>query len=317
MRRFVCPVLDHASQVLNDHGGRGPILFHRVLPGSEFRSKIDFVDCTVIPPGSTIGPHEHHGNEEKETLDGVVVSDYQSTSQGGVGGEDADAYGFAEQLAILAGGPVIRAVVLVGQSPCLAGFRIVASYPRLVIQMGAPAVLAYSAPASWDRFLVLASDSCNPFALFSRTGTELRGEMLNVEQSADLAILIRVLNIDRCLTTEDLAVTDDGLWEIVAVDRKLRNGAISRFDNELLGREGVPHRADRSTMAVLRSVNYSAIRPQLAVLDPRESSLSDAVESRPVLIVSETNMANIYSDAWRNYARQSLSFAGEVIPRSD
>ena len=64
MRRFVCPTLDHASQVLSDHGGQGPILFQRVLPGSEFRSKIDFVDCTVIPPGSTIGRHEHHGNEE-------------------------------------------------------------------------------------------------------------------------------------------------------------------------------------------------------------------------------------------------------------
>jgi mannose-6-phosphate isomerase-like protein (cupin superfamily) len=64
MTKFVCPNRDHASQVLNDHGGQGPILFQRVLQGSEFRSEIEFVDCTVIPPSSTIGRHEHHGNEE-------------------------------------------------------------------------------------------------------------------------------------------------------------------------------------------------------------------------------------------------------------
>jgi mannose-6-phosphate isomerase-like protein (cupin superfamily) len=64
MTKFVRPDRNHAAQVLNDHGGHGPILFQRVLESSDFRSKIDFVDCTVIPPGSTIGRHEHHGNEE-------------------------------------------------------------------------------------------------------------------------------------------------------------------------------------------------------------------------------------------------------------
>ena len=38
--------------------------FQRVLHGGEFASAIDFVDYTIVPPGSTIGKHEHHGNEE-------------------------------------------------------------------------------------------------------------------------------------------------------------------------------------------------------------------------------------------------------------
>jgi len=249
-----------------------------------------------------------------ETLDGVVVTEYQSDSHEGTAGEDdAAAFEFAEHLAIRAGGPVIRAVVLIGEAASPAGFHIIARYPRLVIQMGTVAALACSAPASWYRFLVVASGSCNQFALFSRFGTELRGETLNVVHSGDLANVIRLLNIDRCLTSDDLNLTDCRLREISPVGRKLRNGGISRFANELLSREGVVHRADRTSVAVPRTVNYSVIRPQLAVFDPREPSLVETVGSRPVLFVSERRVANLYSDAWTNYARQNLSFASEVI----
>jgi mannose-6-phosphate isomerase-like protein (cupin superfamily) len=47
-----------------EHGGRGPLNFRRLASGDAFDSPIDFVDFTVVPPGSTIGRHEHVGNEE-------------------------------------------------------------------------------------------------------------------------------------------------------------------------------------------------------------------------------------------------------------
>lgn len=31
---------------------------------NDFKSGIEFVDYTIIPPGSSIGKHDHHGNEE-------------------------------------------------------------------------------------------------------------------------------------------------------------------------------------------------------------------------------------------------------------
>jgi mannose-6-phosphate isomerase-like protein (cupin superfamily) len=40
------------------------IEFRRLLTRSDFATPVDFVDFTVIPPGSTIGLHDHHGNEE-------------------------------------------------------------------------------------------------------------------------------------------------------------------------------------------------------------------------------------------------------------
>jgi mannose-6-phosphate isomerase-like protein (cupin superfamily) len=64
MRKFASPARSLATELHNDHGGIGCILFQRVLAGTDFQSAIDFVDYTVIPPGSTIGRHEHHGNEE-------------------------------------------------------------------------------------------------------------------------------------------------------------------------------------------------------------------------------------------------------------
>ncbi|MDQ2775379.1 MAG: cupin domain-containing protein [Acidobacteriota bacterium] len=47
-----------------EHGGTGPLQFRRIFPDDVFQSPIDFVDFTTIPAGSTIGRHEHHGNEE-------------------------------------------------------------------------------------------------------------------------------------------------------------------------------------------------------------------------------------------------------------
>jgi mannose-6-phosphate isomerase-like protein (cupin superfamily) len=48
----------------NEHGGVNEIFFRRLCAASDFKAPIDFVDFTLIPPGSTIGWHSHHGNEE-------------------------------------------------------------------------------------------------------------------------------------------------------------------------------------------------------------------------------------------------------------
>ena len=47
-----------------EHGGHGPILFRRVLDHADFSAPVDFVDYTVIAPGSSIGRHYHVGTEE-------------------------------------------------------------------------------------------------------------------------------------------------------------------------------------------------------------------------------------------------------------
>ena len=47
-----------------NHDGIGPIEFRRLLEQADFSTPIDFVDFTIIPPGSTIGMHRHVGNEE-------------------------------------------------------------------------------------------------------------------------------------------------------------------------------------------------------------------------------------------------------------
>lgn len=48
----------------NEHGGEREIHFRRLWSALDFNSPVDFVDFTVIPPGSTIGWHSHQGNEE-------------------------------------------------------------------------------------------------------------------------------------------------------------------------------------------------------------------------------------------------------------
>lgn len=53
-----------ASVIAAEHGGLGSIGFRRLQDGAAFGSAIDFVDFTIVPPGSTIGRHLHVGNEE-------------------------------------------------------------------------------------------------------------------------------------------------------------------------------------------------------------------------------------------------------------
>ena len=45
------------------HDGQGEVLFREVL-SEEFRSGIDFLHHTILPPGSGIGVHRHSGTEE-------------------------------------------------------------------------------------------------------------------------------------------------------------------------------------------------------------------------------------------------------------
>lgn len=47
-----------------EHSGVGPISFRRLMDADQFKSALDFVDFTIVPPGSTIGRHFHQGSEE-------------------------------------------------------------------------------------------------------------------------------------------------------------------------------------------------------------------------------------------------------------
>lgn len=49
---------------LAEHGGSGPIVFRRLLESTAFEAPVDFVDYTIVPPGTVIGRHQHVGNEE-------------------------------------------------------------------------------------------------------------------------------------------------------------------------------------------------------------------------------------------------------------
>lgn len=74
MRAFVTAEETGVEVLLGDHGGVGTLEFRRLMVAEEFSSAIEFVDYTLIPPGSTIGLHQHSGNEELYLIvSGVAV----------------------------------------------------------------------------------------------------------------------------------------------------------------------------------------------------------------------------------------------------
>jgi mannose-6-phosphate isomerase-like protein (cupin superfamily) len=48
----------------NSHDGKGVVNLYEIWCNSDFKSKVDFIDRVVVPPGSTIGFHKHGENEE-------------------------------------------------------------------------------------------------------------------------------------------------------------------------------------------------------------------------------------------------------------
>ena len=56
----------HAAKQVQDgsHGGQGNVDLYEIWGRSDFQSEVDFVDRVVVPPGSTIGYHQHGNDEE-------------------------------------------------------------------------------------------------------------------------------------------------------------------------------------------------------------------------------------------------------------
>lgn len=50
------------------HDGRGEILTRRIADAANVHGACNFIDFTVMPPGSTIGTHTHQGDEEEYYL---------------------------------------------------------------------------------------------------------------------------------------------------------------------------------------------------------------------------------------------------------
>jgi mannose-6-phosphate isomerase-like protein (cupin superfamily) len=48
----------------SSHEGIGAVQLFEIWESSDFKSDIDFFDRVVVPPGSTIGFHQHGENEE-------------------------------------------------------------------------------------------------------------------------------------------------------------------------------------------------------------------------------------------------------------
>jgi mannose-6-phosphate isomerase-like protein (cupin superfamily) len=63
-RHIARPLSLPPVEIESDHGGEGPISFRRLFVSDDWEGPIDFVDYTVVPPGSSIGFHSHEGNDE-------------------------------------------------------------------------------------------------------------------------------------------------------------------------------------------------------------------------------------------------------------
>jgi len=57
-------VNEHPLERVQSHGGEGEILFRRLFDRGDFVGPWNFVDYAVLPPGTSIGKHEHGDNEE-------------------------------------------------------------------------------------------------------------------------------------------------------------------------------------------------------------------------------------------------------------
>jgi|SRR5688500_15517234 mannose-6-phosphate isomerase-like protein (cupin superfamily) len=63
-----CNIFDAELDLVRAHNGRGRIRFKRLLTGEQIEGACNFMDFSVIPPGSTIAEHRHALDEEEYYL---------------------------------------------------------------------------------------------------------------------------------------------------------------------------------------------------------------------------------------------------------
>lgn len=57
-------VYDSEKELENSHDGTGFIKKKRAYNSTDFSTNIDFIDYIEVPPGTSIGIHQHEDNEE-------------------------------------------------------------------------------------------------------------------------------------------------------------------------------------------------------------------------------------------------------------
>ena len=74
-----CNIYESPVEEMVAHEGNGLIRFARLVEKGEVSGPCNFVDFTVVPPGVTIGSHQHGDDEEEFYLilkgDGELVRD--------------------------------------------------------------------------------------------------------------------------------------------------------------------------------------------------------------------------------------------------
>ena len=227
----------------------------------------------------------------------------------------------AERAAGENGGPLVRAVVFL--DPEVSGDPITAAcYPRLVLRMNPAAALAYSLENDWDTFLVAELFSDLEVSAFWRTPAGLQGRKLHVKLLSELKSAGQVLGIERCAlavarpeASDAYADLETGqqFREFALLDAEARIQGATRYASHRLEQEGVRHLSETSSIALRRSVQYAILRPPRAVFDIEEPTLAEVLQSRPVLVAADQNVAAIYREDWRRYAGDHLNLIGEFL----
>lgn len=55
---------DLMRTVVNDHGGVGPLHAYRAFDRTRDPSPVAFIDLVIIPPGTSVGLHQHADDQE-------------------------------------------------------------------------------------------------------------------------------------------------------------------------------------------------------------------------------------------------------------
>jgi len=63
-----CNLFDAPLEQVRAHGGAGQIYFCRIVTASRIAGACNFVDYSELPPGTSIGIHQHQSSEEEYYL---------------------------------------------------------------------------------------------------------------------------------------------------------------------------------------------------------------------------------------------------------
>ena len=185
--------------------------------------------------------------------------------------------------------------------------------------------LAHLAPETWIKFLVIDLDNLPCARIVTRHRSTFSEDTISSADPTQLCDLMQMLDIRYAFIRSSKAdeaeqakvyerLFGEGVYtEIVHESRAHITGAEMLAKQVQCGPGVWQVEPGRLRVSMERDISYDLYRFKRYIFDPSENTLADVVGQRPVLLVIDRKVDQLFGESIRHYGRERLDVVGEIV----